>query len=155
MKHSKPHLLVLLFISLLAGSCDLMFDFSSELYYSLDDPIPIRENEAIDAFCIVKYWVNNKYHTTVMRDQIDLDHFLYAILSEAERGNTIQMYTDIHSQPSRQKAFTSDNTPIDFTTPDRNQAKEWAKKMLLKGYKVSIVYNHKKKLYFCTAIQSK
>ena len=64
------------------------------------------------------------------------------------------MYTNIHSQPSQQKAFNAGDIPLVFTTPDINQAKEWVKKMLLKGYKVSIVYNRKKKLYSCTAYQS-
>ena len=128
MKHPKAHLPALLLLSLLAGSCDMLFDFSTELYYSLDNPIPIREDEVIDTLCIVKYCVNDKYRTTVMRDQIDLDYFLYTILAEAERGNTIQMYTNIHSQPSQQKAFNAGDIPLVFTTPDINQAKEWVKK---------------------------
>lgn len=154
MKHLKTALLTVLFC-LLAGSCNIISDFTTETYYRLDDPVPVRADEVINTLCTIQYSVDDKHSHTVIRDQRNLDYFIYSMLSQTKRGSVVQMQTSTGVQSSERKAFNADDKPVVFTTADSNRAKEWVKAMLLKGYKVSIVYDRKEKIYTCTAYQSK
>ena len=142
-------------ICLLASGCGVVQDFTTEVYYSLDNPVPASIEETMDTLCTIKYSVDNKNQQAVIFDQRNLDFFLYTMLDEAERGAKISAVAHPTGQGVDQNAFSDSKKPITYTTPDNNQAKEWVKKMLLKGYKVSIVFDRKKKIYTCTAYSSK
>lgn len=155
MKSFTPHLAPLVFfLSLLASGCGVISDFTTEVYYSLDNPVPVRVDEAIDTLCTIKYSIDKKNRQIVIFDQRKLDYFLYSMLLEAEKGSIVSVLADQPDQRIERKAFSAGKEPIIFTTIDNSQAKEWVKKMLLKGYKVSIIYDRKKKEYTCTAYQS-
>ena len=154
MKHMKT-LLPAILLCLLASSCSFISNSLTETYYRLDNPIPVRADEVIDTLCTLNYSVDGKLSHTVIRDQRNLDFFIYSMLAQTERGSVIQIETTSGVQSSERKAFNTDDKPIIFTTTDSNRAKEWVKKMLLNGYKVSIVYDRKEKIYTCTAYQSK
>ena len=150
MKHIILTTLIFLLCTL-AGGCGIVSDFSTEVYYSLDNPVPVRVDEIIDTLCSVKYTMDGKQKQIIIQDQRNLDYFLYVMLREAEKGADISMQTDQRIQSMDKMAFASGKEPVTFTTTDNNRAKEWVKKMLLKGYRVDIVYNRKDKTYTCTA----
>ncbi len=136
--------------SLCMESCIMMSDMASEIYWNLDDPAPVNPDEALDTLCIIKYTYGEKINQTVIHNLSDLDILLYRILSDARK----KPCTLIQSGNTEGMAFSqafSEQQETKFTSADINKVKEWAKKMLLKGYQVEVVYDKRNKLYVCTA----
>ena len=154
MKKILPPVFAFVFVFVFS-SCGVISDVSTEVYYGLDNPVPVRPDDVLDTLCTVKYFIDNNPHQSVIRTQLDLDFFLYTMIHNAEKGATVSIQTNTLASSADRKAFSADNEPLSLTTTDSNRVKEWTKRMLLKGYKVSIIYDRKKKTYTCTAYQSK
>ena len=136
--------------SLCMQSCIMMSDMATEMYWNLDDPAPVNPDEALDTLCIIKYTYGDKINQTVIHNQSDLDILLYRVLSDAKKKTC----TLIRSGNTEGMAFSqafNEQMETKFSSADINKVKEWAKKMLLKGYQVEVVYDKHNKLYVCTA----
>ncbi|GEM_PF-1889939 len=149
MKTINTAILAILLFSL-ASSCTSITNMATEIYWNMDDPAPVDPDEAIDTLCIIKYIIDNEPRQTVIHNQRDIDIFLYQILSNAKQSSDISMQTSWSRGQTFIQSF-SDSPVVTFNSSDINKVKEWAKRMLLSGYKVEITYNKKTKEYHCTA----
>jgi hypothetical protein len=150
MKRLFVTVLAIVLCSLCMQSCIMMSDMATEMYWNLDDPAPVNPDEALDTLCIIKYTYGNKINQTVIHNQSDLDILLYRVLSDAKKKTC----TLIRSGNTEGMAFSqafNEQMETKFSSADINKVKEWAKKMLLKGYQVEVVYDKRNKLYVCTA----
>ena len=152
MKRKTLFCLIIALCCLATTGCTLVSDMATEMYWSLDDPVPVDAKEVMDTLCIVKYSINQDLRQSVIHNQAGLDVFLYRILSNARNGDGIEMQSSTKDNRSYLSSFKEQET-IKFSSPDINKVKEWAKKMLLKGYRVEIIYDKKHKIYNCTAGQ--
>lgn len=150
MKRLFVTVLAIVLCSLCMQSCIMMSDMATEMYWNLDDPSPVNPDEALDTLCIIKYTYGDKINQTVIHNQSDLDILLYRVLSDAKKKTC----TLIRSGNTEGMAFSqafNEQMETKFSSADINKVKEWAKKMLLKGYQVEVVYDKRNKLYVCTA----
>jgi hypothetical protein len=150
MKRLFVTVLAIVLCSLCMESCIMMSDMATEMYWNLDDPAPVNPDEALDTLCIIKYTYGDKINQTVIHNQSDLDILLYRVLSDAKKKTC----TLIRSGNTEGMAFSqafNEQMETKFSSADINKVKEWAKKMLLKGYQVEVVYDKRNKLYVCTA----
>ncbi len=150
MKRLFVTVLAIVLCSLCMQSCIMMSDMATEMYWNLDDPAPVNPDEALDTLCIIKYTFGDKINQTVIHNQSDLDILLYRVLSDAKKKTC----TLIRSGNTEGMAFSqafNEQMETKFSSADINKVKEWAKKMLLKGYQVEVVYDKRNKLYVCTA----
>lgn len=150
MKRLFVTVLAIVLCSLCIQSCIMMSDMATEMYWNLDDPAPVNPDEALDTLCIIKYTYGDKINQTVIHNQSDLDILLYRVLSDAKKKTC----TLIRSGNTEGMAFSqafNEQMETKFSSADINKVKEWAKKMLLKGYQVEVVYDKRNKLYVCTA----
>jgi hypothetical protein len=150
MKRLFVTVLAIVLCSLCMQSCIMMSDMATEMYWNLDDPAPVNPDEALDTLCIIKYTYGDKINQTVIHNQSDLDILLYRVLSDAKKKTC----TLIRSGNTEGMAFSqafNEQMETKFSSADINKVKEWAKKMLLKGYQVEVVYDKRNKLYVCTA----
>ena len=150
MKRLFVTVLAIVLCSLCMQSCIMMSDMATEMYWNLDDPAPVNPDEALDTLCIIKYTYGDKINQTVIHNQSDLDILLYRVLSDAKKKTC----TLIRSGNTEGMAFSqafNEQMETKFSSTDINKVKEWAKKMLLKGYQVEVVYDKRNKLYVCTA----
>lgn len=150
MKRLFVTVLAIVLCSLCMQSCIMMSDMATEMYWNLDDPAPVNPDEALDTLCIIKYTYGDKINQTVIHNQSDLDILLYRVLSDAKKKTC----TLIRSGNTEGMAFSqafNEQMETKFSSADINKVKEWAKKMLLKGYQVEIIYNKRSKTYNCTA----
>lgn len=150
MKRLFVTVLAIVLCSLCMQSCIMMSDMATEMYWNLDDPAPVNPDEALDTLCIIKYTYGDKINQTVIHNQSDLDILLYRVLSDAKKKTC----TLIRSGNTEGMAFSqafNEQMETKFSSADINKVKEWAKKMLLKGYQVEVVYDKHNKLYVCTA----
>lgn len=150
MKRLFVTVLAIVLCSLCMQSCIMMSDMATEMYWNLDDPAPVNPDEALDTLCIIKYTYGDKINQTVIHNQSDLDILLYRVLSNAKKKTC----TLIRSGNTEGMAFSqafNEQMETKFSSADINKVKEWAKKMLLKGYQVEVVYDKRNKLYVCTA----
>lgn len=150
MKRLFVTVLAIVLCSLCMQSCIMMSDMATEMYWNLDDPAPVNPDEALDTLCIIKYTYGDKINQTVIHNQSDLDILLYRVLSDAKKKTC----TLIRSGNTEGMAFSqafNEQMETKFSSADINKVKEWAKKMLLKGYQVEVVFDKRNKLYVCTA----
>lgn len=150
MKRLFVTVLAIVLCSLCMQNCIMMSDMATEMYWNLDDPAPVNPDEALDTLCIIKYTYGDKINQTVIHNQSDLDILLYRVLSDAKKKTC----TLIRSGNTEGMAFSqafNEQMETKFSSADINKVKEWAKKMLLKGYQVEVVYDKRNKLYVCTA----
>ena len=150
MKRLFVTVLAIVLCSLCMQSCIMMSDMATEMYWNLDDPAPVNPDEALDTLCIIKYTYGDKINQTVIHNQSDLDILLYRVLSDAKKKTC----TLVQSGNSEGMAFSqafNEQMETKFSSADINKVKEWAKKMLLKGYQVEVVFDKRNKLYVCTA----
>ena len=150
MKRLFVTVLAIVLCSLCMQSCIMMSDMATEMYWNLDDPAPVNPDEALDTLCIIKYTYGDKINQTVIHNQSDLDILLYRVLSDAKKKTC----TLIRSGNTEGMAFSqafNEQMETKFSSADINKVKEWAKKMLLKGYQVEVVYDKRNRLYVCTA----
>ena len=150
MKRLFVTVLAIVLCSLCMQSCIMMSDMATEMYWNLDDPAPVNPDEALDTLCIIKYTYGDKINQTIIHNQSDLDILLYRVLSDAKKKTC----TLIRSGNTEGMAFSqafNEQMETKFSSADINKVKEWAKKMLLKGYQVEVVYDKRNKLYVCTA----
>ena len=150
MKRLFVTVLAIVLCSLCMQSCIMMSDMATEMYWNLDDPAPVNPDEALDTLCIIKHTYGDKINQTVIHNQSDLDILLYRVLSDAKKKTC----TLIRSGNTEGMAFSqafNEQMETKFSSADINKVKEWAKKMLLKGYQVEVVYDKRNKLYVCTA----
>ena len=149
----KKNSIIILAISLFClstSSCILMTDMATEMYWNMDDPAPIDPDVMLDTLCIIKYSIAGKTDQSVIHNQSDLDLFLYRILTNA-KSTPCTLVQSSHSNGQESILAFSDQPEIKFSSTDANKVKEWAKKMLLKGYQVEILYDKRSKTYHCTA----
>ena len=142
MKRLFVTVLAIVLCSLCMQSCIMMSDMATEMYWNLDDPAPVNPDEALDTLCIIKYTYGDKINQT--------DILLYRVLSDAKKKTC----TLIRSGNTEGMAFSqafNEQMETKFSSADINKVKEWAKKMLLKGYQVEVVFDKRNKLYVCTA----
>lgn len=135
---------------LLTASCGLLADSITNVYWNTDDAIPLRDDEVLDTLCIIKYSINGKADQLTMHNQKEMDALLYWLIDESKKGNTVKLLNSYSEMGHTRMAFV-DEEPLTFSTTENSKAKEWAKKMLLKGYAVEITYDKKSKTYHCIA----
>ena len=129
MKSTHTAILILALASLTTG-CVHVTNMATEIYWNTDNPVAADPDLTLDTLCVVKYAVADRTGQTVIHSQKEIDILLYQFLFDARNnGSSISM------QANR----------------DVGKVKEWAKRMLLKGYRVEIVYDKKSKTYHCTA----
>ena len=149
----KKNSIIILAISLFClstSSCILMTDMATEIYWNMDDPAPVDPDVMLDTLCIIKYSIAGKTDQSVIHNQSDLDLFLYRILTSA-KSTPCTLVQSSHSNGQESVLAFSEQPEIKFSSTDVNKVKEWAKKMLLKGYQVEILYDKRSKTYNCTA----
>ena len=153
MKRLFVTVLAIVLCSLCMQSCIMMSDMATEMYWNLDDPAPVNPDEALDTLCIIKYTYGDKINQTVIHNQSDLDILLYRVLSDAKKKTCTLVQSGNTEGMAFSQAFNEHNEQMEtkFSSADINKVKEWAKKMLLKGYQVEVVYDKRNKLYVCTA----
>jgi hypothetical protein len=153
MKRLFVTVLAIVLCSLCMQSCIMMSDMATEMYWNLDDPAPVNPDEALDTLCIIKYTYGDKINQTVIHNQSDLDILLYRVLSDAKKKTCTLIRSGNTEGMAFSQAFNEHNEQMEtkFSSADINKVKEWAKKMLLKGYQVEVVYDKRNKLYVCTA----
>ena len=153
MKRIFVTVLAIVLCSLCMQSCIMMSDMATEMYWNLDDPAPVNPDEALDTLCIIKYTYGDKINQTVIHNQSDLDILLYRVLSDAKKKTCTLIRSGNTEGMAFSQAFNEHNEQMEtkFSSADINKVKEWAKKMLLKGYQVEVVYDKRNKLYVCTA----
>lgn len=153
MKRLFVTVLAIVLCSLCMESCIMMSDMATEMYWNLDDPAPVNPDEALDTLCIIKYTYGDKINQTVIHNQSDLDILLYRVLSDAKKKTCTLIRSGNTEGMAFSQAFNEHNEQMEtkFSSADINKVKEWAKKMLLKGYQVEVVYDKRNKLYVCTA----
>ena len=150
MKRLFVTVLAIVLCSLCMQSCIMMSDMATEMYWNLDDPAPVNPDEALDTLCIIKYTYGDKINQTVIHNQSDLDILLYRVLSDAKKKTCTLIRNGNTEGMAFSQAF-NEQMETKFSSADINKVKEWAKKMLLKGYQVEVVYDKRNKLYVCTA----
>jgi hypothetical protein len=150
MKRLFVTVLAIVLCSLCMQSCIMMSDMATEMYWNLDDPAPVNPDEALDTLCIIKYTYGDKINQTVIHNQSDLDILLYRVLSDAKKKTCTLVQSGNTEGMAFSQAF-NEQMETKFSSADINKVKEWAKKMLLKGYQVEVVYDKRNKLYVCTA----
>lgn len=153
MKRLFVTVLAIVLCSLCMQGCIMMSDMATEMYWNLDDPAPVNPDEALDTLCIIKYTYGDKINQTVIHNQSDLDILLYRVLSDAKKKTCTLIRSGNTEGMAFSQAFNEHNEQMEtkFSSADINKVKEWAKKMLLKGYQVEVVYDKRNKLYVCTA----
>jgi hypothetical protein len=153
MKRLFVTVLAIVLCSLCMESCIMMSDMATEMYWNLDDPAPVNPDEALDTLCIIKYTYGDKINQTVIHNQSDLDILLYRVLSDAKKKTCTLIRSGNTEGMAFSQAFNEHNEQMEtkFSSANINKVKEWAKKMLLKGYQVEVVYDKRNKLYVCTA----
>ncbi len=150
MKRLFVTVLAIVLYSLCMQSCIMMSDMATEMYWNLDDPAPVNPDEALDTLCIIKYTYGDKINQTVIHNQSDLDILLYRVLSDAKKKTCTLVQSGNTEGMAFSQAF-NEQMETKFSSADINKVKEWAKKMLLKGYQVEVVYDKRNKLYVCIA----
>ena len=150
MKRLFVTVLAIVLCSLCMQSCIMMSDMATEMYWNLDDPAPVNPDETLDTLCIIKYTYGDKINQTVIHNQSDLDILLYRVLSDAKKKTCTLVQSGNTEGMAFSQAF-NEQMETKFSSADINKVKEWAKKMLLKGYQVEVVYDKRNKLYVCTA----
>lgn len=148
MKRNRIAIFVLALASLASG-CVHVTNMATEIYWNTDNPVAVDHDITIDTLCIVKYSVDGKTSQTIIHSQKEIDILLYQLLFNAKNSGNIIMQTN-RTQRGAQLHF-ADTPTVTFQSSDANKVKEWAKRMLLKGYRVEIVYDKKSKTYHCTA----
>ena len=136
-------------LSVVLSGCGMMNDMAFEMYYRMDKTPPVPTGETIDTLFNVRYTISGKLKQKKVRSQLELDYYVYAILTEAARGRAVAIETNMRSGTDGRKAFAE--ADLTFTSTDKNKVKEWVKRMLLQGYKVEVAYSRKTKIYTCTA----
>ena len=110
----------------------------------------LRIDLTLDTLCVVKYAVADRTGQTVIHSQKEIDILLYQFLFDA-RNNGCSISMQANRTPRGAKLQFADTPVVTFQSSDVGKVKEWAKRMLLKGYRVEIVYDKKSKTYHCTA----
>lgn len=131
--------------------CTFVYDMATEMYWNLDDPAPVNISETADTLCIIKYACGKTTGQQVIHSQVELDFLLYKLLTSTTKSPCTLVQSSSHTSGLAPIQAFGSQAEVKFTSPDINKVKEWAKKMLLKGYQVDIIYDRRAKTYNCTA----
>lgn len=132
------------------SSCMLVTDMATEMYWNLDAPAPVDPDSALDTLCIIKYTIEGTTRQTAIHNQSELDRLLYALLDESKKS-PCSLFQSNHSSGAAPLSAVKELPVVKFSSADVNKVKEWAKRMLLKGYQVEIIYDKRGRTYNCTA----
>lgn len=149
MKRTHTAILILALASLTTG-CVHVTNMATEIYWNTDNPVAADPDLTLDTLCVVKYAVAERTGQTVIHSQKQIDILLYQFLFDA-RNNGSSISMQANRTPRGAKLQFADTPVVTFQSSDVGKVKEWAKRMLLKGYRVEIVYDKKSKTYHCTA----
>ena len=149
MKRTHTAILILALASLTTG-CVHVTNMATEIYWNTDNPVAADPDLTLDTLGVVKYAVAERTGQTVIHSQKEIDILLYQFLFDA-RNNGSSISMQANRTPRGAKLQFADTPVVTFQSSDVGKVKEWAKRMLLKGYRVEIVYDKKSKTYHCTA----
>ncbi|MBR1834556.1 MAG: hypothetical protein IJ785_03520 [Bacteroidales bacterium] len=140
------------------SSCSVVSDMATEMYWNLDNPAPVDPDQVLDTLCVIRYSVNNQESQRAIHTSADLDMLLYMVLFETQRaandkGTPTTLVRSNHSGSQAPLKALREEPVVKFPSADQGKVKEWVKKMLLKGYRVEVVYDKRAKVYNCTAVQ--
>ena len=132
------------------SSCTVVADMATAMYWNLDDPIPVDPNEMLDTLYVIQYSAGGKTGQKAIHNSADLDMLLYSLLSES-RKVPCSLVRNSHEGAQGSLYAAKEESVVRFTSGDTGKVKEWVKRMLLKGYRVEIVYDKKERVFNCIA----
>ena len=135
MKSTHTAILILALASLTTG-CVHVTNMATEIYWNTDNPVAV---EGVGGVVEVAVQFGLEPH-----DEMGAERFFTVV-----NGSSISMQAN--RTPRGAKLQFADTPVVTFQSSDVGKVKEWAKRMLLKGYRVEIVYDKKSKTYHCTA----
>lgn len=96
----------------------------------------------------VSYTIDGTREEITLAGEVAWKGFIARMLDLAEEGHRVSF----RMEDGTQRIVTSKET-ITYSTTNREEAFEWAEKMIRQGYSATVEYDKKKKKYNCYAIK--
>ena len=112
--------------------------------------IEVERAEATEQVAVysVSYTIDGTREEITLAGEVAWKGFIARMLDLAEEGHRVSF----RMEDGTQRIVTSKET-ITYSTTDREEAFEWAEKMIRQGYTATVEYDKKEKRYNCYAIK--
>lgn len=111
----------------------------------IDGTSVVAENDTVYT---VRYAVDGVTHQITLVGDEAWHDFLNRMFALAEEGHEVSFRNE--EAASR---VVSTKEKVTYTTPDHDDAYEWAEMMYKQGYAVTVTFDEEKKIYTCYAIK--
>lgn len=112
--------------------------------------IEVERTEATEQVAVysVSYTIDGTREEITLAGEVAWKGFIARMLDLAEEGHRVSF----RMEDGTQRIVTSKET-ITYSTTNREEAFEWAEKMIRQGYSATVEYDKKEKRYNCYAIK--
>lgn len=112
--------------------------------------IEVERAEATEQVAVysVSYTIDGTREEITLAGEVAWKGFITRMLDLAEEGHRVSF----RMEDGTQRIVTSKET-ITYSTTNREEAFEWAEKMIRQGYSATVEYDKKEKRYNCYAIK--
>lgn len=108
----------------------------------------VPENSVVETSAVytVQYSIDGVLHQTTLHSKTERTDFFRLLIAMTQNGHEVYFYD---ASTTSQNVFTKEM--VYFSTASEEEALAWADKMVDEGYKVSVTFDSKNKVFNCVA----